>query len=269
MDFRIKCAIQQGLSWVPGGRRLNYYLQRYASGAFPKSADRLENGRRNAERHVDNYQRIFGRKPRTIFEFGSGWDLCIAINMALTGAKVIASDIAPNATEPLIKDMLARCRAQGALQDVGVTYLAPCDARDTALPGGSIDLVTSTDVLEHIPRGDLPLVLAECRRLLSAEGICSFAIDYKDHWSRFDRRLPRLHFLRYSERVWPLFNPPLHFQNRLLHSDYLRLFKDAGFDVIMADVWSGEKPPRVAACFTHYSEKDLSTYACWFTLRPP
>ena len=39
-------------------------------------------------------------------------------------------------------------------------------------------------------------------------------------------------FLQYSDRIWAVFNPSLHHQNRLRHRDYLEILRDSGFDVI-------------------------------------
>jgi 2-polyprenyl-3-methyl-5-hydroxy-6-metoxy-1,4-benzoquinol methylase len=150
--------------------------------------------------------------------------------IARHGCTVTASDRYANAQQFLLRNMLRRIGAD-SLESAGVTYMAPCDARKTELPAGSYDLITSTSVLEHIPAVDIPAVLKECRRLLAASGVCSFLIDYGDHWSYFDRSLPWDNFLRYSEREWSLYNPSLQYQNRLRHSDYQRLFAQAGLHI--------------------------------------
>jgi len=60
----------------------------------------------------------------------------------------------------------------------------------------------------------------------------SLEIGYEDHYSYFDRRVSVYNFLRYSENVWKLFNPSLHFQNRLRHCDYSRMFHDERFAIV-------------------------------------
>src|SRR5690606_7554709 len=152
------------------------------------------------------------------------------------------------------------------LEAANVEYRAPCDARATGLPAGSFDLVTSTSVLEHIPPADLPAVLAECRRLLRRDGVCSFQVDYKDHWCYFDRSISHHNFMRYTEREWRRYNPPLHYQNRLRHSDYVRLFEEAGFTV-EADPQVEDLPDfPLAPEFRRYDEPDLRTTRAWFVL---
>ena len=121
----------------------------------------------------------------------------------------------------------------------GIRYLAPCDARATGLPSESVDFISSTDVCEHIPEPDLAEILRECARLLRPGGLVSFRIDLADHYSYFDRKLSRYHFLRYDDRAWRWVNSPLQYQNRLRVSDDRRLVDGAGFEVVS---WSPSLP---------------------------
>jgi hypothetical protein len=38
--------------------------------------------------------------------------------------------------------------------------------------------------------------------------------------------------LKYSSREWKKYNPSLHYQNRLRHSDYLSLISQTGFKIV-------------------------------------
>jgi hypothetical protein len=60
----------------------------------------------------------------------------------------------------------------------------------------------------------------------------SFSIDYQDHYSYSDRRISAYNFLKYSESGWRWYNPGFYYQNRLRHTDYLRLIREEGFEVI-------------------------------------
>ena len=114
----------------------------------------------------------------------------------------------------------------------GIQYRAPADARATGLPDRSIDCVTSTDTLEHIPPGDIAAILRECHRVLADDGIMSFRVDYRDHWAYFDPRITPVNMLQYSDRQWARYNPSLNYQNRLRHDDYVRLFETADFTTL-------------------------------------
>jgi SAM-dependent methyltransferase len=123
-------------------------------------------------------------------------------------------------------------KATDDLERLGLTYLAPRDARATGLPDRSVDFVSSTDTLEHVPPDHIASILSECRRLLKPNGVLSCRIDLEDHYFRFDRSLSRYNFLRYSDRTWGLVNSSLHYLNRLRYPDYVRLVEDAGFELV-------------------------------------
>ena len=189
-----------------------------------------------AERHLRAYDRYAGGLPATAYEFGAGWDMIVAIAMARAGVRRhVVVDIRALARPELIADTARRLAVELSaastlieqLAGLGIEYRAPCDARATGLPAHSIDLVHSTDTLEHIPQRDVMPILRECARILRPGGIASFRIDYKDHYSYFDPRRGRFAFLAASPRAWRLASPSLHFQNRLRHCDYIAAAKAA------------------------------------------
>jgi SAM-dependent methyltransferase len=114
----------------------------------------------------------------------------------------------------------------------GIAYLAPQDARATGLESESIDFVSSTNTLEHIPANDIVPILAECRRLLRHDGVISSRIDLRDHNCDTDAGLSPYNFLRYSDRVWRLLNSSVMYQNRLRRPDYLQSFADAELTIV-------------------------------------
>jgi hypothetical protein len=122
-----------------------------------------------------------------------------------------------------------------------------------------VDFVTSTSTLEHIPEEELLPLLAECRRLLRADGAVSSRIDLSDHFSHFDDSVSPYNFLRYSDRRWSLVNSGLLYQNRLRRSDYVSAFEQAGFTVVAERSWRPgvELPADLDARFRGYDPDDL------------
>jgi 2-polyprenyl-3-methyl-5-hydroxy-6-metoxy-1,4-benzoquinol methylase len=118
-----------------------------------------------------------------------------------------------------------------ALRDLGMTYLAPADVAATGLDGQEFDYAHSTSTLEHVPRDEIGPLLTECRRLLRPGGVLTLMIDYNDHYASFDPSCSPYNFLRFSERRWRKYSPSFHYQNRLRHSDYVRLVELAGFEI--------------------------------------
>ena len=92
-------------------------------------------------------------------------------------------------------------------------------------------------------------------------GITTHSIDYSDHYARSDPSVSRLNFLRYSDAEWRPFNSGKQYVNRLRHSDYLRLFREAGFAIVEQSSVPGEPPAgvaeKVATRFRRYEPADL------------
>jgi SAM-dependent methyltransferase len=261
MRWLAKVAVQRGLGVLPQGEPLNYLFQRHVTRSLPagESVFRRKFGR--ALQHLRAYEEHGPGTPRedaVFYEFGAGWDLAVALSFAALGVgRQVLVDIRPSARAELANDSLAaferlwdeleqeagrELRPLGApvsrvseLEErLGISYLAPRDARATGLPAESVDFVSSTDVCEHVPADDLAAIFRECHRLLRPGGAFSCRIDLQDHYSYFDRSLSPYNFLRFSDRTWRLVNSPLQYQNRLRAPDYLRLVREAGFELVDA-----------------------------------
>lgn len=270
MDFRLKCAAHRAFSVLPAGRWLAYMMQRHVTRSVPVSDAAFWSYRERAERHLNAYVKATSLgMPRTVFDIGSGWDLCVPILMGVAtranGSGVVASDIVHGMREGLVADILMRLGLV-SLKQAHVFYEAPIDYSATPYRAGRFDLITSTSTLEHVPAEQIPAVLRECRRILEPQGVCSMYVDMSDHWSHGDSSIGELNFLRYSPEEWRSLNPSSHFQNRLRFPDYMRLFKEAGFQVeVSIDTrWDGE---LVLHPSLEYSEEDARITRAWFALR--
>jgi len=262
MRWVAKAALQRGLGMLPQGERLNYVFQRHVLHSFPVRDAAYRQKSSRAAAHLAAYEERGPDVPAeeaTFYEFGAGWDLAIPLSYTQLGVgRQIVIDIRPSARTELVNETIAALeRLRPELEDTagrtlrdlggpvssiaeleprfGIRYLAPCDARATGLPAGSIDFASSTDTCEHIPAPDLAAIFAECRRLLRPGGAFSCRIDLQDHYAYFDRSLSRYNFLRYSDRRWSLVNSPLHYQNRLRAPEYLELVRDAGFELAVTN----------------------------------
>jgi SAM-dependent methyltransferase len=260
MRWLAKAALQRALGALPQGERLNYVFQRHVLHSFPVGDAAYRQKFTRAVNHLALYEEHGPDVPAadaTFFEFGAGWDLAIPISYALLGVgRQVVIDIRPSARIELVNETLAALdrlhpeleaaagrtvrETGGPIASIaeleprfGIRYLAPCDARGTGLPPGIVDFVSSTDTCEHIPPGDLAEVFVECRRLLRPGGAFSCRIDLHDHYSYFDRAVSRYNFLRFPDPAWSLVNSPLHYQNRLRAPDYLRLVRQAGFELVV------------------------------------
>jgi SAM-dependent methyltransferase len=299
MRWLAKAALQRGFGLVPQGERLNYVFQRHVLRSLPVGDSVFRRKFARAEQHLRAFEEHgpgTAAADATFYEFGAGWDLAIPLSFAALGVgRQVLVDIRPSVRLELVNDSLAalerlRPELEGEVRSLGgpvatlaeleerfgIHYLAPCDARDTGLAGGSVDFVSSTDTCEHIPADDLAAIFRECRRLLRPGGAFSCRIDLQDHYAYFDRSLSRYNFLRFSDRTWRLVNSPLHHQNRLRAPDYLRLVRDAGFELVLERPSGPSEEGRdelrelpLAPRFRGYTPEELGVTILSFVARSP
>jgi SAM-dependent methyltransferase len=259
MNWKYKALLQLAFSNVPFGEHMNYFCQRRVTKSLHTGDAKFVSIVSYAKEHIDVVQQCYDRQIRDaiFYEFGAGWNLIGPLAFYAFGVeRQILVDIRNLSRSVLVNDAIKKFQQMTLdfvflrkpkrhidrvsqrdfrvllKQCYGIEYRAPCDARNTGLEVGSIDCITSTNTLEHIPSQDLHAILRECHRLLKDDGLMSFRIDYQDHYAYFDRGITVYNFLQYSDKAWTLFSPALHYQNRLRHRDYLGIFQAAGFEVV-------------------------------------
>ncbi len=261
-----KAAAGHLLSAVPGGRALYFVLQRYVTRSLPPTAAQFEARAACARRHLASYLGSGQQaelRDAVFLEFGAGWELTIPLFFASAGVRrQIVFDLERLARPALVRVTAERIRQLASrageptggapvlqpkrlpgevpdgdralsdwLEQAGIEYRAPGDARATALPADSVDCVTSTSTLEHIPAPDVTAIFQEMFRVLRPGAVLSSTIDMSDHFSHFDRRLTPWNFLRFSARTWRWANSSVLYQNRLRASAYLQAAREAGFEI--------------------------------------
>jgi len=288
MDWRIKAALHWAVS-IPGvGQPMYGFIQRRVLHTVPSTDAQFALKVKEARRHLEAIDRFSSRplSKSLFYEFGAGWGLEIPLIFWTLGVNAQILVDRKRLTNPQLiahtAEQIRRLSASLKLLRVpfhpdllacGIRYFAPADARRTSLAPASVDCITSTDTLEHIPSQDLGALFRECRRILRPEGLFSAAIDYSDHYRQCDRTLSPYNYLKYSDAVWSLFNPPSHYQNRLRHSDYIDLLDDAGFAIVEETVEAsdGSQPvcgATLAARFRSYASKDLLPLRGQIAARP-
>src|SRR5437588_2404007 len=165
MRWLAKAALQRTLGALPQGERLNYVFQRHVLHSFPVRDAAYRQKFTRAVNHLALYEEHGPGVPpaeATFFEFGAGWDLAIPLAYAALGVgRQVVIDIRPSARMELVSETIAaydRLRpeleeaAGRSVRDLGgpvaspaeletrfgIRYLAPCDARATGLPPGSV-----------------------------------------------------------------------------------------------------------------------------------
>ncbi len=294
MKWRAKALAQKAFSHVPAGEQLNRLAERCLGRGLtdPYLAEVVETAREHL-RIVEQYG--FAGETLRAFEFGAGRHLLKLLLLSLYGWNhQIAFDLRPLASAQLVNEALASLRARpailgktakdpkliGSLEEMrryyGISYFAPADARATQLADASIDVVSSTDVLEHIPPGDLRAILRESYRILVPGGIAVHTVNCMDHFASFDGNISIYNFPQFSEAEWSKYNSLIHFQNRMRHREYTELFRELGFELLEQNLHlpseaelAALKALPVADCFSRFSLEELSIRGAWHVLRKP
>jgi len=298
MHWHTKAVVHNIISYLPLFSGFHYTMQRRITGTLPQSAAKALERITLYKRHIELLTRY--AQPRlesmVFYEFGAGWDLMGPLTFSAMGvSRQIVTDLNPLLRVELLNDSIRKLftlccdcvRRPGAFIECnrdrgkrslkalyGIDYMAPCDARSTGLASSSVDCITSTNTLEHIPEADIPAILAESQRILRVGGLASLRIDYQDHFSYFDRSISVYNFLKYSDLEWKIWSPPSHYQNRLRHPDYKRLIAAGGFELLVEQ----PEPPteedlkslwdiRLARRFRCYDLRDLGVRSSFFVAR--
>lgn len=308
MDWRLKGAIQKVLGLVPGGDRIHYLLQRRGGGLadFDRECDSKVEDWQLMMGHL----RTAGVRltSATLLEMGTGWYPTFPVCLFLAGARaVLTLDLVRHLDEGLTRRLadrlalhvgaiaqaaglseadvhakhgaLAEALRRGAPLEAAtggvIGYRAPADASATGLPAGSVDVVFSNSVLEHVPGPVIEACMVEAMRILRPGGIVFHSANCGDHYAYVDPSINQLHYLRYSGAEWRKWNNAFLYQNRLRAIDFTEMAKRAGF-AIEIDT-SHARPDRLAQldaidvdpAFARYTREQLAITTIDFVGRKP
>ena len=138
-----------------------------------------------------------------------------------------------------------------------ISYLAPADI-SSFIPEKKYDICVSKDTIEHIPKKSLDKIFFNLRNILVSDGILISCVDYTDHYSHTNSNLSNLNFLRYNTFQWFFLNPPNHYQNRIRHSELLRMLEKANFSLSQNEIESQETIDiEISKHFSLFETEDL------------
>ena len=279
MNWRLKSLAVRLLGGIPLAEHARRFVQQRITRSYFLTV--TEKYMQLYGAHVQPYRRAH---PGYALEFGAGQNFISPLLLSNAGCSgVFIYDVARLATVEQINYTIRQLRDlvpgewpeirdcdSDLLRKYRIDYRAPTDVTRTGLADGQIDLVYSTNTFEHIPPEVIRNILVEARRISSPDSIMSHVIDYQDHYSYGDPSLSMFNFYRFSDREWRLWNPSQHYQNRLRHGDFRRLFAEFGFAELEVTT---ERAPEgyfaaevVADRFKGYGADDLLTRYAHFVL---
>lgn len=262
MRWRVKGVMQKVLGMLPGGEALHFQLQRRLGG--------LRDLRREYAMKLDDWQGMVEQlhanghpvAGATLVEIGSGWYPTLPLALHLAGARqvhtcdlnrLLKPDLMRECVRLLGEDLPRIARvAEVPLEEVqaryaalrrdadtpdamtagAVCYHAPCDVTVLPLPDGSVDVVFSNSVLEHVPPDALPSLHAGARRLLRPGGAAFHSVNCGDHYAYVDASIHQLHYLQFTDEQWAFWNNRFLYQNRLRAHEIVEGARAAGLTVV-------------------------------------
>jgi SAM-dependent methyltransferase len=292
MNWKTKGLIQGGLSRLPFGSQCNYFLQR--------TAGALRSDARVDQTFLGDVPVLFERMARLdldpassrILEIGTGWLPILPLSLALAGFRnVVTVDLYPHLRAAAVRRTLLALEkhldhlcfryfgspgqvrenyarlvaANDILSASNITYLAPCNAGATQWPAGSMDLITSNNVFEHVPTAGLLDLFAEAKRLLRPGGHVLHCVNCGDHYAYADGAISQINYLQFSGREWNRWNNSIQYQNRLRPIDFLEMADDKGLRVESAEYIPKPeyleqlKQMEIAPDFRHYDLEQLAS----------
>ena len=308
MHWRIKGSVQKILGVLPGGDHLHYVLQRRFGGLrqFEREvAIKIDDWQIMVTRLREAGFEIAGRR---LFEIGTGWyptfpfacylagaarvttvDLTrhIRRELVVSCAERLGSALAQIASvaqvdEGRVRERHARLVAEldrsmdlTAATDGVVVYAAPADATRTDLGRDSVDCIFSNSVLEHVPPPAIEGMYREGMRILAPGGIMFHSVNCGDHYAYVDRSIHQLHYLRYSDSQWRLWDNAFLYQNRMRAHEFVERAEAAGFDIVLNTARATEQRLRqlaetpVHAQFTGIPPERLCITSVDFIARKP
>lgn len=137
------------------------------------------------------------------------------------------------------------------------TYLTEGVASLAAVPDGSVDLIWSSVVLEHVRRDEFDALAAECARVLAPGGVMSHAVDLRDHLGG------GLNNLRFSPERWEsaAWRDAGFYTNRMSQTEIVSAFERRGFETLRLESRRWPKPPlareKMHPAFRDRREEDI------------
>jgi SAM-dependent methyltransferase len=244
-------------------------------------------------------QHRFVKDGDRIFELGTGWlhwealtlrllfDIEAVLydvwdNRQLGGLKNYVGQLGPLLTqvEGLTPAQISRAqRLIGEITKVesfeelysrlGFEYVVEESGSLSRFRDGSVQLVVSGGVLEHVRSEALPTLIAETRRILNPGGFAIHSIDTSDHLSHYDGAESKKRYLSVSEASWRhLYDNEVQHINRIQRAEWLGLFRAGGFELIDEDGARVDiSQLRLAERYSHMDRSDLERTVLRFAFK--
>lgn len=164
------------------------------------------------------------------------------------------------------------------LNDLGIKYLAPCDASSLTIENEYFDYHISYNVLEHIKPLDIEKIFLESKRILKKDGLLIHNIDYSDHFSHSDPNISSINFLKFDPWIFNIIAGNQYmYMNRLRDDELLFIFKKLNLKIIFfernidnnlkKEIDSDRKKFKLQKKFYKKNSEILANLESWYCLK--
>lgn len=265
-----KIGIKLVISKLPVTRRRWRSIGIFETGPM----DRLDYAKRVWDKHQRDLVHCRGDALKSVLELGpgaSGYTFGHALAVGYNSVFLVDVEQMFEPEQYLTAEMLGSCGASlpPLLATQRVHYLTHGLASLSEISTGSMDLVFSHTVLQHVRLAEFSAFLDELLRITRPGGVGSHLIDFQDMLggSVNNLRIPR----HLWERDW--FAQSGFYTNRLRHSQMVERFQGAGFEVVSDVTERFQSMPEAAnhRCqeFDALTSDDLMISGCYLVVRNP
>jgi SAM-dependent methyltransferase len=239
ITWRIKIGAKIVLSRLPFGYHLWQKLGLFRHGKM----DEVTYVQGVFDKHIRRAGLTNQLNGKTVLELGPGDSLATAVIAACYGASVILIDSGDYAIRDvrLYQSFANRLKEQGldapdlsraecredVLKICGAKFLPNGLSSLQTIADGSVDLIFSQAVLEHVRLHEFLETMKECNRILRTGGAASHDVDLKDHLGG------GLNNLRFHKSIWEsnFFVRSGFYTNRIRFSEMIGMIEQAGFNI--------------------------------------
>lgn len=170
-------------------------------------------------------------------------------------------------------DQILACESFDEVYNLlGWKYVINPDGSLHAISEQSIDLIISSDVLEHVYADSVHALMRDHFRILRPGGHAAHQIVFNDHLAIYDSEVHPKNYLRYSDAVWRLIgHNDVQYINRIQPSEFDGHFLESGLlikEKIVTDSCD-LSCLNVSQRYKHFSLDDLQTSVKSYLLQKP
>jgi len=139
--------------------------------------------------------------------------------------------------QTLLDEILTFDSFEAVYQRLGFRYVLNQTGFLDAISDNHLDLIISSDVLEHVPAKAVTELFAAMYRTLKPGGFIAHQIVPADHLLIYDKSVSGKQYLRYSDFVWrAFFENGVQYFNRIQHSEWVEKVRAQGFDILCEEI---------------------------------